>query len=95
VIYSGTVLTLFSVLAVGAVVVLRQREPGLPRPYRTPLYPFVPVFFILMSMMIVWSAVSERPLEAGLGIAKVLAGAPLYLLWCRFRQGRGSSPQHD
>jgi APA family basic amino acid/polyamine antiporter len=84
VIYSGTVLTIFSGLAVGAVLVLRQREPDLPRPYRTPLYPFVPGFFILMSIVIVWNAVSERPLEGGLGLATVLAGTPLYLLWRRF-----------
>jgi APA family basic amino acid/polyamine antiporter len=37
VIYSGTVLTIFSALAVGAVLVLRRKEPDLPRPYRTPL----------------------------------------------------------
>ena len=90
VIYSGTVLTIFSGLAVGAVLVLRRKEPDLPRPYRAPLYPFVPVFFILMSMVIIWNAVSERPLEAGLGIATVLAGTPLYLLWRRLSIGRHS-----
>lgn len=81
VIYSGTVLTIFSGLAVGAVLVLRRREPDLPRPYRTPLYPFVPAFFLLVSIAIVWNALHERPLEGVMGIATVLAGAPLYLLW--------------
>lgn len=90
VIYSGTVLTLFSALAVGAVLILRRKEPDLPRPYRTPLYPFVPVFFILMSIVIIWNAVSERPLEAGLGIATVLAGTPLYLLWRKLSIGSHS-----
>lgn len=83
VIYSGTALTLFSALAVGAVMILRRKEPDLPRPYRTPLYPFVPGFFIVMSMVIIWNAASERPVEAGLGLATVLAGTPLYLLWRR------------
>lgn len=90
VIYSGTVLMIFSALAVGAVLVLRRREPNLPRPYRTPLYPIVPVFFILMSMVIIWNAVFERPLEAGLGIATVLAGTPLYMLWRRLSIGSRS-----
>jgi APA family basic amino acid/polyamine antiporter len=84
-VYSGTVLTIFSALAVGAVLILRRNEPDLHRPYRTPLYPFVPVFFIVMSMVIVWNAVSERQLETGLGLVTVLAGTPLYLLWQRFR----------
>jgi APA family basic amino acid/polyamine antiporter len=90
VIYSGTVLMIFNALAVGAVMVLRRKEPDLPRPYRTPLYPFVPVFFILMSLVIIWNAVSERPLEAGLGIATVLAGTPLYLLWRKLSIGSHS-----
>ena len=88
VIYSGTVLTLFSALAVGAVLILRRKEPDLPRPYRTPLYPFVPWFFILMSMVIIWNVVSERPVEAGLGLATVLAGTPLYFIWQQFSSAR-------
>ncbi len=83
VIYSGTVLMIFSALAVGAVPILRRLEPNLPRPYRTPLYPFVPGIFVLLSIVIVGSALYERPLEGGLGIATVLAGTPLYLLWRR------------
>jgi APA family basic amino acid/polyamine antiporter len=78
VIYSGTVLTIFSALAVGAVLILRHKEPDLPRPYRTPLYPFVPVSFILVSVVILGSALYERPVEGGLGLATVLAGQT----WC-------------
>ena len=88
VIYSGTVLIIFSTLAVGAVLVLRRKEPNLPRPYRTPFYPFVPGFYLLVSAVIVWSALYERPVEGGLGIATVLAGSPLYLLWQK-RKGTG------
>ena len=88
VIYSGTVITIFSALAVGAVLILRRKEPHLPRPYRTPLYPFVPWFFISISMVIVWNVASERPLEAGLGLATVLAGTPLYFIWQRLSESR-------
>lgn len=84
VIYSGTVLTLFGALAVGAVIILRRKEPDLPRPYRTPLYPLVPGFFIIISIVIIWNAVSERPWEAGLGFATVIAGIPLYFIWQRY-----------
>jgi APA family basic amino acid/polyamine antiporter len=77
VIYSGTVLMIFNALAVGALLILRRQEPTLPRPYRTPLYPFVPAFY-------------ERPVEGGLGIATVLAGTPLYLLWRKLRGGSRS-----
>jgi APA family basic amino acid/polyamine antiporter len=90
VIYSGTVLTIFSALAVGAIPILRRQEPTLPRPYRTPLYPFVPAFYLLVSTVIVGAALYERPVEGGLGIATVLAGTPLYLLWQKLRDARNS-----
>lgn len=85
VIYSGIVLTIFSALAVGAVPILRWKEPDLPRPYHTPFYPLVPGIYLLISILIVVSALYERPVEGGLGIATVLAGTPLYLLWRRLR----------
>ncbi|AKH37655.1 MULTISPECIES: APC family permease [Nitrosomonas] len=86
VIYSGFALVIFSALAVGAVLILRRREPDLPRPYRTPFYPFIPAFYVMVSIVIVGSVLYERPLEGGVGIATVLAGTPLYLLWYRFRR---------
>jgi APA family basic amino acid/polyamine antiporter len=85
VIYSGTVLMIFNALAVGALLILRRQEPTLPRPYRTPLYPFVPAFYLLVSTVIVAAALYERPVEGGLGIATVLAGTPLYWLWQKRR----------
>jgi basic amino acid/polyamine antiporter, APA family len=81
VLYSGTVLMIFNALAVAAVPLLRWREPDLPRPYRTPLYPFVPGGYLLVSAVIIGSALAERPVAGGLGIATVFAGTPLYLLW--------------
>jgi basic amino acid/polyamine antiporter, APA family len=86
VLYSGTVLMIFNALAVAAVPLLRWREPDLPRPYRTPLYPFVPGGYLLVSAVIIGSALAERPVAGGLGIATVFAGTPLYLLW---RKGGG------
>lgn len=86
VIYSGIALTIFSALAVAAVPILRLREPDLPRPYRTPLYPFIPAFYLLVSIVIIGCVIYERPLEGGIGIATVLAGTPLYLIWRRLRR---------
>jgi len=86
VLYSGTVLMIFNALAVAAVPLLRWREPDLPRPYRTPLYPLVPGGYLLVSAVIIGSALAERPVAGGLGIATVFAGMPLYLLW---RKGGG------
>ena len=81
VIYSGLVLTTFTALSVGAVVVLRWRDPTLARPYRVPFYPMVPGLFIVASLAIVGYSLMHRPLESALGVATILGGVPLHWLW--------------
>ena len=81
VIYSGVILAIFTALAVGAVIVLRYRQPQLPRPYRVPIYPFVPGLYLIVSFMIVVYTGWERPTESLWAVATVLTGVPLYFLW--------------
>lgn len=81
VIYSGMVIATFSALAVGGVLVLRWKKPQLPRPYRVPLYPFLPGIYMAISVVIVVYSVMERPTEAMWAMATVLMGIPLYLIW--------------
>ena len=85
IIYSGVVLAVFSALAVGSLMVLRRRNPELARPYRVPFYPLVPLSYVILSATIAVYGFIERPIEAGLGIATVLAGVPLYVLWTQLR----------
>lgn len=80
VILSGFILAGFTALTLAAVIVLRRRRPGLPRPYRVPLYPIIPVLAITVLVLIVLYSLIERPLESALGVAVVLAGLPIYFL---------------
>jgi APA family basic amino acid/polyamine antiporter len=80
VIYSGLVLTTFSALTVGAVMVLRLKRPDLPRPYRVPAYPFVPALYMLTCLLIVGATVLQRPVEALWATGTILGGAPLYCI---------------
>jgi APA family basic amino acid/polyamine antiporter len=80
VIYSGLIITVFTALTVGAVIILRQRRPQLVRPYRVPFYPMLPVCYILVAGVIMMFLSAEKPVEtfwAGLALS---AGIPLYLL---------------
>lgn len=80
VIYSGMVITAFTALTVGAVILLRQRRPQLVRPYRVPFYPVLPVGYILVAGVIMLFLSVEKPVEtlwAGLTLS---AGIPLYFL---------------
>ncbi len=40
---------LFYVITIGGVIVLRIKRPEVPRPYKTLLYPFIPIMYILMA----------------------------------------------
>ncbi|PYP40404.1 MAG: amino acid transporter [Gemmatimonadetes bacterium] len=75
---------LFYALSCVAVIVLRRREPGLPRPYRAWGYPVTPVVFILFSGYLIVNTIVEAPKDAAIGAALLLAGLPLYA-WFRRR----------
>jgi APA family basic amino acid/polyamine antiporter len=78
VVYTGFALMIFSTMAAAAVIVLRLRRAQTPRPFRTPVYPWIPVFYVGCSVWIVIFTFLERPKESLLGIATVVAGLPLY-----------------
>lgn len=84
VIYSGFILVGFSALAVSGVVVLRRRQPDLPRPYRVPFYPFLPCLFVTAALVILGYSLTQRPVEALWAAGTLLAGMPVY--W--WRKGR-------
>lgn len=85
--YAGFALSVFSVLTVLGVAVLRYNEPGLPRPYRVPGYPFTPAFFVLVNTLILGVALYARPLAAGGALATV--GLGLAIALARHRRLRG------
>ena len=80
VIYSGMIITMFTALTVGAVLILRQRRPQLLRPFHVPLYPLLPVLYILVSVMIMIVLCLEKPVEAFWAFLTLCGGIPLYFL---------------
>lgn len=70
---------IFYGLATAAIFVLRRKLPDAPRAYRTPLYPIVPLVFVLGSVLFVLNAFVRTPAEALVGVLIVIAGTPLYL----------------
>jgi APA family basic amino acid/polyamine antiporter len=75
---------LFYALSCAAVIVLRRRDPGLARPYRTWGYPVTPVVFILFSGYLIVNTIRESPMDAAIGAALLLLGLPVYW-YCRRR----------
>ncbi len=72
---------IFFGLTVAAVMILRQKRPDLPRPYRTWGYPFTPIFFILAALFISLNSLINEFRNAVAGLAIILLGVPVYFYW--------------
>ena len=81
----GFVIQLLLSLAVLAVIVLRIREPDLPRPYRVWGYPVTPALFLGISAWYLVNLLFTRTFSSLTGFAVVLAGLPFYYHWRRNR----------
>jgi APA family basic amino acid/polyamine antiporter len=71
---------IFYALAVLSVIALRRKEPGLPRPFRVPGYPLVPILFAATAFAIVANTLVATPRESILGLAFIALGIPVYFL---------------
>jgi basic amino acid/polyamine antiporter, APA family len=77
---------IFYALMVGAVLVMRRKAPHIERPYRTWGYPFVPLIYIALAVLIVLDLAYLAPSTSGIGYLLVLTGVPVYFVWRRQRQ---------
>lgn len=78
----------FYVLMVAAVIVLRRKAAAAMRPYRTWGYPLVPLFYISVGILLIVDLAWLAPSTAGIGVAIVLSGLPVFLIWNRTRRTR-------
>jgi APA family basic amino acid/polyamine antiporter len=74
---------IFYALGAAAVIVLRRKRPGAPRPYRVPGYPVTPLLFVAAAAVLVVNTIIAQPRVAAIGLAMVFAGAPAYAFWRR------------
>jgi APA family basic amino acid/polyamine antiporter len=73
----------FYALMVGAVIIMRRKAPRAARPYRTLGYPFVPIIYIVLALLLVLDLAYLSPATSGIGYLLVLAGLPVYFIWRR------------
>ena len=77
---------IFYALAVASVIAVRRKEPNLPRPYRVPGYPIVPLL-VATAGAIVRNTLIATPKESSIGLAFIALG--IGLLPQRALKGRG------
>ncbi|QEH34757.1 Serine/threonine exchanger SteT [Aquisphaera giovannonii] len=89
VVYASVGLSLFSMLAMSSIFVLRWKAPGLHRPFRTPGYPLTPLVYLVMTAALAAAAFRQRPAVSAEALASILAGVPVYYMMKRARGRRG------
>jgi APA family basic amino acid/polyamine antiporter len=84
--------SIFYVLTVIAVLILRRTRPELPRPYRTLGYPVVPIAYALFYCWFLFEVYRGDPRQANIGLALIALGIPFYFGWQRFVASRQAQP---
>jgi APA family basic amino acid/polyamine antiporter len=79
-------------MTAASVIVLRIKQPDLPRPYRVVGYPLVPVLFVFVALALLYSTLRTSPRESGIGLGLIVAGLPFYFYWNR---RKGNMPSGD
>ncbi len=72
--YTAPVYWVFLIASGVAVIRLRMKEPAAARPFRVPLYPFLPILFILSSSAMLVSAVLYVQGGALFGLSVLIVG---------------------
>lgn len=82
---------IFYAAQTAGLIVLRHKEPDLPRPYKTWGYPVLPIIFILGALALTVNSLMERPGRSVMGIVVMLIGLIFYACWRK----RSTAAQHS
>jgi basic amino acid/polyamine antiporter, APA family len=69
---------IFYILTMAGVIRLRQTQPDLDRPYKTPAYPMTPILYIVGAGTVLVMLFAYRPATTWPGLIIVLLGAAVY-----------------
>ncbi len=79
-VFSGFTLALSSFTTVLGIFVLRWRQPDLPRPYRTFLFPLPPLIYLALTGWTLAFVLISRPVEGLFGLGIIGLGLIFYFL---------------
>lgn len=82
--YMGFALSIFPLLTVIGLIYMRMKRPDIPRPFKVPFYPVVPLIYILLTVSMMVAGFLAWTKTAWFAILVTLAGIPVFYLWRRF-----------
>jgi len=71
-----------------ALFVLRYRQPDADRPYRAWGYPVLPGLYVVPASIIMLVMLAYKTQTTWPGLALILTGIPVYLIWKRLGRKR-------
>lgn len=72
---------IFYAAQTAGLIVLRYKDPNMPRPYKTWGYPVLPFLFILGALALTVNSLMQRPGRSLMGIVVMLIGLIFYARW--------------
>lgn len=78
--YTAPVFWFFFLLTGVSLFILRRKEPEMKRPFQVPLYPLIPIFFIVVCLYMLHSSLMYTGKGALVGVGVLLTGLPLLFL---------------
>ncbi len=78
--YTAPVFWFFFLLSGIALLVLRVREPEVPRPFRVPIYPIIPLLFCATCAYLLYSSINYTGIYGSIGVIVLLTGVPILML---------------
>ncbi len=71
---------------IGTLFWYRWKFVDEPAPYRVPLFPLLPLVFVVTVLGVIVATAIASPHDAGMSLAIIALGAPVYWLWRRWQQ---------
>ncbi len=79
--YMGFALGIFPVITVIGLIYLRYKRPDIPRPFKVPFFPFVPLVFVVISVFMLAAGFLAWTSTSRFALLAVLGGIPIYYAW--------------
>ena len=83
-IYMGFALNIFPFIAVCGMIYWRYKYPDFIRPFKVPLFPVVPIIYLVLSCYIMVATLITKPTPSLFALGIVAVGTGIFFLWQRF-----------
>jgi APA family basic amino acid/polyamine antiporter len=91
--YMGFALSVFPLLTIIGLMILRKRHPELQRPYRIPAYPLTALVYIVLTLAMMITAIFTGTKTALFAIGVILIGIPIFYIWRKYSPDETDSPE--